>query len=87
MPAGDARHGDQGLARSGDAGVVEVLVDLALARKFRFLRRIAAKTPEVVSALAGLAAYWSDDPRAVDVLGRAARHRDLEIRAAASATP
>ncbi len=75
------------LARSGDSGVVEVLVDLALARKFRFLRRIAAKTPEVVAAVAGLAAYWSDDPRAVDVLGRAKRHRDLEIRAAASATP
>ncbi|MGH7500060.1 MAG: hypothetical protein ACREL3_14570 [Gemmatimonadales bacterium] len=76
------------LARSGDPEVVDTLVGLALVRKFRFLRRrIAAKSPEVVAAVAGLAAHWRDDPRAADVLARARAHRELEIRAAANATP
>lgn len=73
------------LAKSGDPEVVGTLVGLALVRKFRFLpRRIAAKSPEVLAAVAGLASHWSDDPRAADVLTRARRHRDFEIRSAAN---
>jgi HEAT repeat protein len=73
------------LARSGEPEVVDTLVDIALARKLRFLyRRIASKSPEVLAALAGLAGRWRDDPRAAEVLARARRHRDLEIRTAAA---
>lgn len=86
-PAGTRAMAIKVVARSGDSGVVDVLVDLALARRFRFFRRIAAKAPEVVAAVAGLAAHWSEDTRAAEVLARARRHRDPEIRAAASAAP
>ncbi len=73
------------LARSGSPAVVETLVDLALARKFRiFRRRLATKSPELLAAVAGLAAHWSGDPRAEDILARARRHRDLDIRVAAA---
>ena len=75
------------LARTGDQAVVGTLVALALVRKFRFFhRRIAAKSPEVLAAVAGLATHWSADPRAEEVLKRARRHRDFDIRSAASAT-
>jgi hypothetical protein len=75
-------------ARSGISGAVESLSSLVLVRKFRFLpRRIAAKSPEVLAAIAGLAAHWSSEPRAAEVLQRARRHRDPEIRAAAGAEP
>ncbi len=75
-------------ARSGISGAVESLTSLVLVRKFRFLpRRIAAKSPEVLAAIAGLSAHWSSEPRAAEVLQRARRHRDPEIRAAAGAEP
>ena len=73
------------LARSGEAAIVATLVRLVLVRKFPFLRkRIAAKSPEVVAAIGGLATHWSTDPRAAEVLLRARRHRDFEIRSAAT---
>jgi hypothetical protein len=73
------------LARSGQPAVVATLVRLALVRKFPFLRRrIAAKSPEVVAAVAGLASHWSTDPRAAEVLSQARHHRDFEIRSAAT---
>ncbi len=75
------------LTRTGNPEIVDTLVRLALVRKFPFFRgRIAAKSPEVIAAVAGLASHWSSDPRATDVLSRARRHRDFEIRSAASAT-
>jgi hypothetical protein len=74
------------LARSGEPEVVATLVRLVLVRKFPFLRRrIAARSPEVVAAVAGLASHWSTDPRAAEVLSQARRHRDFEIRSAATA--
>jgi hypothetical protein len=73
------------LARSGESAIVPILVRLVLVRKFPFIRqRIAAKSPEVVAAIAGLAGHWSTDPRVADVLSRARRHRDFEIRSAAT---
>lgn len=75
------------LARSGESEVVDTLVGLAMVRRFRFLpARIAPKSPKVLAALAGLACHWSADPRAAEVLTRARRHRDLEVREAANAT-
>jgi hypothetical protein len=76
------------LARSGEPSVVATLVRLALVRKFPFLRRrIAAKSPEVVAAVAGLASHWSTDPRAAEVLSQARHHRDFEIRSSAATAP
>jgi hypothetical protein len=73
------------LARSGEPEAVDALVDIALARKFRFLyRRIASRSPEVLAALTGLAGHWRDDPRAIEVLALARKHRDLEVRTAAA---
>ena len=75
------------LARSGEPSVVTTLVRLALVRRFPFLRRtIATKSPEVVAAVAGLASHWNTDSRAAEVLSRARRHRDFEIRSAATAS-
>jgi hypothetical protein len=73
------------LAKTGDPDIVGPLVRLALVRTFRFLPpRIAAKSPALLAAVAGLAGYWSADPRAAEVLTRARRHRDLDIRSAAN---
>ncbi|HEX6534621.1 MAG TPA: hypothetical protein VF041_08485 [Gemmatimonadaceae bacterium] len=45
-------------------------------------RRLAARSPQLLAALAGLAAHWSREPRAVAVLALAARHKDPAIRSA-----
>lgn len=48
-------------------------------------RSLAAKSPVMLAALAGLAANWSTNPRARAILVHAARSGDPEIRAAAAA--
>lgn len=50
--------------------------------KRRFLRRqaLAAPTPEVLAALTGLAAHWSGDATAQEVLALAAKSNDKDIR-------
>lgn len=47
-----------------------------------FLRRqaLAAPTPEMLAALTGLAAHWSTDPGAKEVLQAAAKSSDKDIR-------
>ena len=59
---------------------VAFLVARATGRK-RFLRRraLASKSPELLAALAGLAAHWRDDPAAQQVLDLAARSSDAEL--------
>jgi len=54
--------------------------------KTRFLKRekLMSKSPEMLSALTGLAAGWADDPGVQRVLDMAQRSKDLEIRAAAT---
>jgi hypothetical protein len=61
----------------------DCLIRRALARR-RFLpgRRLAAKSPEMVAAIGGLAAQWPDDPAVKEVLLLAAQSTDPEIRAA-----
>ena len=60
--------------------VLVFLVGRTLGKK-RFLRRrsLASKSPEMLAALAGLAAHWRDDPAAAAVLDVAARSSDSEI--------
>lgn len=48
----------------------------------RFLRKhaLAAATPEMLAALAGLVAHWSTDPAAQEILAVAAKSGDKDIR-------
>ena len=72
------------LARSRTPEALKVLLAQARHRRSWFRRRLAPKSPELLAALAGLANYWRDDPRAMEVLSHALQHSDPEIRAAAS---
>lgn len=47
--------------------------------------KLVAKSPEMLAALAALAAGWRQDPRAADILARAHKASDEEIRSAAQA--
>ncbi len=55
----------------------------ALVRK-RFFggRKLVEKSSDMLSALRALATAWGDDPSVADILSRARKHRDREIRAA-----
>jgi hypothetical protein len=57
-----------------------------VATRGRVLRRekLLPKSPEMLAALAGLAAGWRDDSRGEAVLHRARQSADAEIRAAAA---
>jgi hypothetical protein len=72
------------LARSGTTRALASLAGLAVTRT-RWLRRrrLAPKSPELLAAIAGLAAHWPEEPRAQQVLAAAEGHSDAEIRAAA----
>lgn len=72
------------LARSRTSRALESLAVMAVSRT-RWLRRqrLAAKSPELLAAIAGLAAHWPAEPRVQQVLAAAERHPDAEIRAAA----
>jgi hypothetical protein len=50
--------------------------------KKRFLRKqsLAAPTPEMLAALAGLAAHWSGEAAAQDVIAAAAKSSDKDVR-------
>jgi hypothetical protein len=72
------------LARSRTTRALESLAGMAVTRT-RWLRRqrLAPKSPEVLAAIAGLAAHWPTEPRVQQVLAEADRHSDADIRAAA----
>ena len=72
------------LARSRTARALESLASLAVTRT-RWLRRqrLAAKSPEVLAAIAGLATHWPGEPRVQQVLAAAERSSDADLRAAA----
>jgi hypothetical protein len=74
------------LARSKTQEGVQVLQELVLPRRRWFGRRLAAKSPELLAALAGLATHWQHHPFAAEVLGQARQHWDAEIRAAAASS-
>ena len=50
--------------------------------KRRFLRKqaLAAATPEMLAALAGLVTHWGSDPAAQGILATAAKSSDKDIR-------
>ncbi|MEP7227108.1 MAG: hypothetical protein ABI785_07085 [Gemmatimonadales bacterium] len=74
------------LARTRTPVALAVLLALAQHRRRWFGRRLAPKSPELLTALAGLASYWADDAMASGVLAHAREHSDSEIRAAAGRT-
>jgi hypothetical protein len=68
--------------------VAEWVLRFVMVGRKRFFggERLAAKSPELIAALAALGAYWRHDARAAETLARASRHTDAEIRAAAQST-
>jgi hypothetical protein len=54
-----------------------------MTRRLWFARRLAPKSPLLLSALTALANYWRSEPSATEVLTLARQHPDPEIRAAA----
>jgi hypothetical protein len=62
---------------------LRILLEVIALRRRWFVKRMAPKSPELLAALAGLAAYWRDDPAAAEVLFHARQHHDSEIRTAA----
>lgn len=69
-------------------GARDYLLQRVLVRR-RWLggKRLAAKSPELVAAVAALAGRWAGDAAAAEVLRLAARSGDPEIRAAAGVRP
>ena len=61
-----------------------LLSRVAGGKRFLFRRSLASKSPEMLAALAGLAAHWSNEPAAREVLAQAAKHSDPEISDAAT---
>ena len=58
-----------------------------VAQKSRFMRRweLQLKSPEMLAALAALAAYWSHDPIVQEILNLAIKSNDPELRKALGA--
>jgi hypothetical protein len=73
------------VTRAQTPEALRILLEVIALRRRWFLKRMAPKSPELLVALAGLAAYWRDDPMAAEVLFHARQHHDSEIRAAARA--
>jgi hypothetical protein len=71
------------VASAKSPAALQCLIDCALgSRRWFRRRRLATKSPQLIVALAGLAAHWSGDSRVVPVLTLAARHDDPDVRAA-----
>ena len=73
------------VTRAGTPEALGVLLQIIALRRRWFLKRMAPKSPELLAALAGLAAQWREDRAASEVLFHARQHHDSEIRAAARA--
>lgn len=72
------------LAASGTREGLELAINTTLERTIFGRARLASPSPDVLAALAGLATYWRDEPRATTVLALAGAHWDAEVRAAAA---
>jgi HEAT repeat protein len=70
------------LGRLGTRAGRDVLMELVWKRKWWFWRRVAAKTPVVLEALAALARAWPGADAVRPVLEAAASSKDREIREA-----
>jgi hypothetical protein len=72
--------GIRALASHDSPDIMRFLINRAVSRTTLLRRRVlAAKTPEMLAALAGLAAYWRDHADAEQALKLAAISQDPEI--------
>ena len=60
-----------------------ILLAVVMTRRLWFSRRLAPKSPLLLSALTALSNHWREDASALPVLSVARQHPDPEIRAAA----
>jgi DNA-binding transcriptional ArsR family regulator len=72
------------LGASGTPTARQRLIEVVLPGRRWLPRRLAAPSPPVLAALAVLASAWADDPAAQLALGKALRHADPAVRAAAT---
>jgi hypothetical protein len=70
------------LAASKARTAVDYLMDLAVRKRRVWGRRLAAKSPEVLAALAGLSQHWAQDGKVKGVIALAMRSGDPDLRAA-----
>ena len=76
------------LAAVQDFDALARLLGLVTGRRSLLGRqRLAAKSPEMLAAISGLAQHWKHDDRAAEMVALAAASDDPEIRAAASPRP
>jgi hypothetical protein len=75
------------LARTRAPEALRLVLALAMTRRLWFARRLAPKSPLLLSALSALASHWRGEPAASEVLSLAQQHADPDIRAAARAEP
>jgi len=74
------------LGHARASAALEALLRLTSAGRTLFGReKLSPKSPELLAALAGLASGWPEDPRARELLRRAAASSDPDIQAAADA--
>jgi hypothetical protein len=72
------------VARTRTPEALRLLLELIGFRRRWFRKRMAPKSPELLAALGGLAAHWTNDPAAAEVLAHARQQPDLDIRSVAS---
>jgi hypothetical protein len=70
------------VARAREPETLRVLLEIVKYRRRWFLSRLAPKSPDLLAALTGLAAHFSEDPLVKEVLAYARWHTDRQIRAA-----
>jgi hypothetical protein len=71
------------LARTRAPEALRLLLAVVMTRRLWFTRRLAPKSPLLLSALTALSNHWREDASAREVLSMAKLHPDPEIRAAA----
>jgi hypothetical protein len=77
--------GIRAVASHRSVEVLNFLLGRVVGKKMLVFRRsLASKSPEMLAALAGLAAHWSTEPSARELLSLAAKHSDAEISEAAT---
>jgi hypothetical protein len=70
------------VTRAREPETLRVLLGIVNFRRRWFRPSLAPKSPDLLAALSGLAAHWSEDPTVKDVLAYARWHTDRQIRAA-----
>jgi len=70
------------VTRAREPETLRVLLAIVNYRRRWFRNRLAPKSPDLLAALTGLAAHWSEEPLVKEVIAYARWHTDRHIRAA-----